>query len=196
MKKAILLISAVCVAACSLTACGNNGGDKSGGNNAYDKLNTMIEADYSTIEITVKSTFDASTALTSSYIVNYGDEITVEYRVERFAPISVDNPDGDLITVHSGTATISGGVVTGGEGIDFPVGITNRFTFKEEYFENVTLKSISFEADVKDASSFFGSQITCSDMHVEVEYFDYISSMSVNYTKNGVKVEQNYVFTP
>lgn len=196
MKKLILAVSAVAVvASCGLGACSCKK-SKSSGYNDYDNLNDMLAESYSQIVLTVNTSYDEDTSLTSEYVMKYSEnEITVEYTVERFSSLSLDGSDG-FKTVLEGTATIKDGEVTGGEEVGISASIANpKFNFKESYFENVTLTGLHLKADVKNPSAFFGLSLSCTDMKVEATYLIFFSNITISYTQNGNKVEYNYEFT-
>ena len=200
MKK-IIMVLAICAAAVSFSACDiscnitNNNGE--GNADRFATLNGMLGANYSKITLTVKDTFDSELTLDSVYIINYGDTITVEYSVERLAEISIDNPPSKIKASYNGTATIENGVVTGGEEIGLDASIASTgLSFKDEYFENVTLTDMFLQADVKNASAFFGSNISCTNMRVYAEFFPALKNIEIIYTaQSGNKVEYKYSFT-
>lgn len=194
MKKSILLISAVCAAACALTACG---GDKGASTKSeLDGLNSMLDLSYSGISITVSNKYtEENITLKSVYEIEYSHtQTTVEYKVERFAPASLDNPTADVVTTVEGTAVIKNGTIS-----DNDAGITADIAkfplvFKDEYFENVTLTDTMMKADVKDASGFLGKSITCTDMTVKVIFLECIYDITVNYRQTGHEIVYTYVF--
>ena len=199
MKKFIALISALCAVSCALTACGGAKPDgPSSNNNEYDNLNSMISASYSAITITVSNTFtDEDITLESVYTIEYArDEITVEYRVERFADISLDNPTADVVITLQGTAKIIDGVISANDaGITADIAKLS-LNFKEEYFENINLSGVFIRADVKNVSGFLGTALVCADMKVDATFLDCFSEINVSYKQAGHEVVYNYVFTP
>lgn len=190
MKKSILMIAAAGVAACALSACG---GETTG----YDQLNSMLAENYSQIALTVTDTFDEDLSLKSEYVFKYSEsEIKVEYSVERFADISLDNTSNGLTVTATGTAVIKDGEVKGGKDAGITADMANlKFNFKEQYFENATLTGVYFKADVKNVGSFLGLALGCTDMKVYAEFLDVFYSIDISYTLDGNKVECNYVFT-
>ena len=197
MKK-VLLISLICAAACSLSACTLSLGGNKTSKSEYDELNSMLSANYSQIEITIKNNFtEEDITLESKYTVKYSQsEITVEYRVERFTEFTLENPETSVKTVYEGTAVIVGGVISGGEDINLTADIARlSLTFKEELFENVTLTGMYLDADVKNASGFLGTNISCTDMHVYAEFLTFFYNITVNYRQSGHEIEYSYVFT-
>lgn len=194
MKKSILTLAAACAAACCLGACGE---PPKGSTDKYDSLNDMLNAEYSRVVITVTETFDESASLTGEYALQYSDgEITVNYSVEKFAGISLNDPSADFKTTLTGTAVIKGNDITGGDNVNLTADIaTIGLTFKEEYFENAVLTDMYLKADVKDASAFLGSQITCADMKAEAVFLEKFYSVSITYTsESGSAVEYSYKF--
>ena len=198
MKKSILMLSAtaVCAAAFGFGACScNKGGD---GRDSVSFLNEMLDANYSQIILTVTDTFDKDTSLESEYIINYSEnEITVEYTVEEFSSLSLGDSSTDFKTVKSGTATIKDGKVAFvGDDVGISADFANpKFNFKEEYFENVDLKDISFKADVKNPTAFLGLSVNYSDMKVSAIFVNIFTSLRISYTENGRQVEYNYEFS-
>lgn len=195
MKKKILALAAVCVAACCLGACDSSSNIPA---NDFDKLNAMLHADYSRVVITVTDTFDENTSLTSEYAVNYSDDgITVNYVVEKFAELSLDDPQEDVKRVLRGEALIQGGAVVSVEGDD--IGLTAEiaemgFVFQEDYFENVELTGIQLKADVKEPAAFFGLQMDCTDMKVAATFLDVFFDINITYTSASGQVEYTYAF--
>lgn len=198
MKKSIILIASVCAAACCFGACENNVADTS----QYDQLNEMLNASYSQIVLTVENTFDEHTSLKSEYVINYSESVvTVNYTVEKFATIEADL-DGtlsDIKTTLVGEAKIKDGVVffVEGDDISLTADIAQPgLTFKKEYFENVDLTGVYLMADVKNASAFLGSQITCTDMHVKATFLEVFYNIDITYTSaGGSQVAYSYAFT-
>lgn len=196
MKKSVLMITAAaaCVAACGFGACSC----KKSGNSGYDKLNDMLNANYSQIALTVTDTFDDESTLISEYIIKYSEsEITVEYTVERFSSLSLDGTSDSFKTVLTGTAVIKDGSVTGGEEVGITASIANpKLNFKSSYFGQAYLTDTSLLAEVKEPSAFLGIAVSsCTDMKVNAKFSDVFSDIKVIYTQNGNKVEYKYVFT-
>lgn len=196
MKKQYLALAAVGVAVCCLGAC------KSKKNNdEYTKLNTMLNASYSQISITVTDTFDEGTSLKSIYLVTYsGDAATVDYSVEQFVDISLDNPVfSNVKKTLTGKATIKYDTV-GIEGdsvdVDFYSIAHPKLTFKKDYFVDVQLSNVYLIADVEDPSAFLGSEIDCTNMTVTALFNEVFENIQVNYTsEGGNEVNYTYIFT-
>ena len=191
MKKAILIISAICVAACALTACNSSCG------NEYKRLNSKLKEDYSQISITVNNTFtEEQITLTSVYTVKYAqNEITVDYKVERFSEFTLESPVTDVKTTYEGSASIVGGIISGGEEVGLTEDIASlNLNFKKKNFENVTFNKTFFSADVKNTNSFLGVA-ECTDMHVVAGFDDKFKSITVSYKQGVNEVEYKYVFT-
>ena len=197
MKKALLIISSICVAACALTACNLSCADD-GTSKDYNKFNSMLEAGYSKIVITINNTFtDEDVTLTSEYTVRYAQsEMVVNYKVERFSEFTLEHPATELKTVYEGSAVIVGGIISGGEEVELTADIaTLNFDFNKKYFENVTISETFFAADVADAGSFLGTEIDCTDMHVVAGFDEVFKSITINYTQGKNEVEYKYIFT-
>ena len=192
MKKSVLLISAICAFACALSACGKKEV------NAYDKLNSMLDASYSQITISIDNTYtEEEITLESVYMLIYSQsEITVQYKVERFAEFTLENPTTDVKTTYQGTAVIVGGIISGGSEVGLTADIADlSLEFKEAYFENITLDSGSLTADVKDVSAFLGTELVCTGMKVEAKFSDVLESITVTYSQSGHEVVYSYIFT-
>ena len=195
MKRHIFIICVLCALACALTGC------KPVKKPVYDEyagLNTKLGASYSQISITVNNTFtDEDITLESKYTVKYSQsEITVDYKVERFASVSLENPTDEVKTVYEGTAVIVGGIISGGSEVGLTADISKlSLNFKEEYFNNAVLTGIFFKADVKNASAFLGADVSCTDMTVSAEYVEVFSVIEINYTESGNKIQYLYEFT-
>lgn len=195
MKKQILMLTAVCAAACCLGACGEPYDE-------YATLNDMINADYSQVVLTVTDTFDEHTSLSSVYTIKYsGVTVTVEYEVEKFTKIdaSLDGPAEDVITTLTGVMVIEGGVVTSRDGDDVCLTAEVAYIgleFKKEYFANAELTGNFLRAEVTDASAFLGSQLTCTDMRVYATFIEVFNEINITYISgSGSFVEYDYIFT-
>lgn len=193
MKKSIFAIIAAFAAATCFGAC--NSSCDSETVNEYDNLNSMLKHTYSKVDLTVTENF-GNDSLTSKFEMLYsGDEITVIYTLERFAEISIDNPATDVKETLNGEMKIKNGEVISG-GIVADVAIPDGISFKEEYFENAVLTGMTFNADVKNANGFLGTEITCTDMKVEALFPRYFKYIEINFTSaEGNPVEYIYNFT-
>ena len=195
MKKQFLALAAVGVAVCCLGACkSKNGGDE------YDALNRMLHTSYSQISITVTDTFDESTSLESVYLVTYsGNFATVDYRVEQFTEISLDQPASGVKTTFTGKATIQYDTVRiegDSVDIDFYSIAHPKLTFKKDSFINAQLSDIYLIADVANPSAFLGTEIDCSNMTVTALFNEVFENIQVNYTsEGGNEVNYTYIFT-
>ena len=162
----------------------------------------MLDASYSKIVLTVTNTFDESASLVSEYTIAHADgAVKVQYSVERFAEI------GDPLTAPllgeketlTGEAVIRDGALTF-TGDD--VGLTpdfadTRLTFAEQVFDRIALTETSLKADVVKPGAFLGSQITCTNMHVEAAFGEVFSKIDITYTAaDGSTVEYLFLFTP
>lgn len=193
MKKRLLVLAAVGAAACCMVAGCSSGADE------YGKLNDMLNASYSAMQISVKDTFDDGYELTSLYTLIYvPGGATVDYAVDRFQELSLDETSLNVITTLTGSALVQGDSVTfTGDDIGLTADITKvGLTFRKEYFVNVLLTNERFEAFVSDPSGFFGTQISCSDMTVSASFAKKFSYIKLNYTASGGdQVEICYYFT-
>lgn len=196
MKKKILAVAALCAVAVCSGACNTS----SGRAEEYDALNSMLALNYSQITLTVKNTFDENNTLVSKYVIDYsGENVTVNYSIERFSVISLEPTSGGVKTTYTGEAVISGGAVTITEGDNVSVNADiaeRRINFKEEYFANADMTGIYLKADVNNASGFMGSDIICTDMKVDATFLEIFYNLKITYTADrGNKVELLYVFS-
>lgn len=198
MKKGFLTIAAICAMACCFSACELTPAGADG--ETCEKLNEMLAADYSEVTLTVRNTFDEDTFLESKYVISYLDEgAAVTYSVERFSEIG-DGFDAvaDVKKTLSGTAVISDGEVVSvvGDDIGLSASITERgLDFKESYFADVESGDMYFEATVKDADAFMGTQLDCSGMTVSATFLDLFYMIRIEYTSaNGSSVMWRYDF--
>lgn len=197
MKKTIFAIAAACAATACLSACNLSCDGNKPSYNYYDAINDMLNASYSKIDISVTNTFDTDTELVSTYEMIYaGDEITVNYSIERFTGISLDTA-GTEKSVTTGTASIKNGAVVSDDKQMLEVIPGTKFSFKAEYFTNVNedIIDMMFQADVLNPSGFMGTEIKCTDMKVNAEYLNVFSEMEVTYTGdagNSVKIVYNF----
>ena len=196
------MLAAVCAAACCLSACDNSGNQPSGGSasDGYDTLNAMLSANYSQITLTVTDTFDERTSLKSEYAINYSDSgITVNYTVEQFAEMDLNNPSADIKVTLSGEAKIEDGVVTvvSGDDVNLSASIARvGLVFKKEYFNNAVLSNVLFRADVTNPSAFLGSESACGDMKVESTFGQLFNYIHITYNSaEANKVDVKYIFT-
>lgn len=193
MKKQLIMIATIGVAVCCLGAC-----KKASNGNEYDALNSMLDANYSNIELTVTDTIDENLALTSLYTISYAQsEITVKYSVEKLTEISLDNPTSGIKTTLIGEAVIKDGSVTiNGDDAGITADIAEmKLTFKSDYFTNTQLTGNYLKADVKNVSAFLGSQISCTEMKVNATFLEVFYDIQITYTaESGSKVEYKYVF--
>ena len=199
MKKTIFTIVAVCAAATCLSACNMScEGDKPATPvDPYDAINEMFNADYSKIDVTVTNTFDEGAELVSTYEMNYsGNEITINYSIERFTGISLDDASMEK-AVTTGTAKVVNGIVTDDNDM-IDVIPQMMYTFKAEYFSNVNeaLLDMMLKADVTDPLGFMGANIKCTDMKVSAEYITAFNKMEITYKgESGNSVKITYDFT-
>ena len=195
MKKRYFALLAVGVAACCLGGCQSKETP-----DELDPLSKMLKADYSQITITVTDTFGDNISLESVYAVTYsGNKATVNYVVEQFTQISLDNPTSDVKETLTGTAVVEHDTVSV-EGdsvdIDFYRIAYPRLTFKSAYFMNMQYEDIYFIADVKDSSAFLGFELDCTNMSVTALFSSVFENIQINYTsEGGNEVNYTYIFT-
>ena len=195
MKKQIAILVAAGAVLCAFCGC-----EKGGDPDEYDILNTILGANYSKIELTVKDEFEENVSLESTYTISYSSSgITVSYSVERFSQASLDDPDTGAVKTLTGTAVIQNGTVTSVTGDD--IGLTAdiakpSLTFKSSYFKNALFTSEFLVADVADPVGFLGTSISCSNMKIAATYGKVFKSIDITYTSaGGSNVEYVYTFT-
>lgn len=199
MKKSLLVIAAVCAAAACFSACNSSCGSKDVDGVSYGDLNAKLNSGYSQIKITVLDTFDSNTSLVSEYTLKYADSnIKVSYTVERFnTDISLDGAAvTDSVKTLTGEILYENGKVVSGD-LDIAAVIPSTgLSFKEEYFENAKITDKAFNADVKDASGFMGSSLTCTEMKVSANYLESFTNISITYKSSaGSTVQYTYAYT-
>ena len=195
MKKRILAILIVCATAAVIGGCDKKTENET---NKYDELNAMLAHSYSQIVLTVTNEFDEDSVLTSEYTMKFSDAgMTITYSVERFSGISLDSA-ASFKTTLTGEAVIADGKVTYVQGDEVSLDAVTASTglnFKEEYFENAEFTQTSFLADVKDASAFLGTEITCTGMRLNAAYGEAFNTLTVTYkAESGHSVEYLYQF--
>lgn len=194
MKKTFAIIATLCSAVFCLAACDSDGTKQ------YDKLNEMLDAEYTGIVLTVTDTFDEETSLTSTYEISYAEDGThVSYAVEQFAPLDLtaELPE-DGKTVLEGEAVIKEGTVVSNSGkAEIPESaLKASFTFKKEYFGNAVFTDSTFTADVSNAGAFLGYTVACSGMKVEASFSKAFTDITVTYsTDKGGNLVLSYKFT-
>ncbi len=198
MKKSIFAMAAACAAAACLSACNMSCNDNNTPYDHYDAINTMFNASYSKIAVTVTTTLDSDMELTSTYNMTYsGDEVTVNYSIERFTDISFDNASVEK-TVTTGVAKVKNGEIISDDKGMLDVVPETKFSFKKEYFSNVNEAVIDMflQADVTNPSGFMGIKTPCTDMKINAEYFTVFNKMEITYKgQDGISVKIDYVFT-
>lgn len=198
MKKQLIMLATIGVAVCCLGACKNTD-DNGGESGEWAALNAMLGLNYSQIEISVSDTFDEDTSLESKYKINYSaSQITVEYTVEKFVEISLDNPSSSVKTTLTGKAFINDGNISfSGDEVDITADIAELgFTFEKSYFSNIELTGNYLMADVKKPSDFVGSKLVCSDMKLKAFFLEYFYDIQINYVSeigSAVKIYIEFV---
>lgn len=164
----------------------------------FEPLNAMLEADYSEVVLTVKNTFDDDTFLESRYVITDAEEgRRVQYTVERFLPLSMENEGEEMKTVASGEAVFRGGrlLTQTGDAADLPSIVGGGLHFEEAFFENVLLSGVRFAADVRQPSAFLGEEIACTGMKAEATFLEVFFDLTVTYLSDtGSAVEMRFVF--
>ena len=194
MKKQFWMLMIIGAAACCFGAC--DFFDAGGKSDQYEKLNTMLDASYSQIVITVTDTFDEDTALTSEYRMSYSsNSVTVEYSVEQFLEVSLESPASNAKTRLVGQALIQNGNISfDGDEVPLTAEIAKpSLIFKKSYFKNAKLTDTSLVADVTSPSKFMG--VTCTDMKLNAAFGEVFSTIEISYTSSiGSQVSYTYMF--
>ena len=195
MKKRYFALLAIGVAACCLGGC-----DSKETPDALDPLSKMLHANYSQITVTVTDTFGENASLESVYVVTYaGKTATVNYAVEQFKEISLDDPTSDVKETLTGTAIVEYDTVSiegDSVDIDFHRIAYPGLTFKSAYFMNMQYEDIFFIADVKDSDAFLGFELDCTNMSVTALFSSVFENIQINYTsEGGNEVNYTYIFT-
>ncbi len=204
LKKIICVAMLAIMLVCALCACNSTA--------IFKKLNGMCDADYSKINITVKTEMGEDT-LTSTYAVSiYSDDDSeiayIDYSLQEFATFDMAM-DADIIiapdnciTTTQGSIEIKDGVATQQSGD--PINIDEdklenidkiNLSFVYLYFENAKSTSESFEADVKNPAGFMNNKtLTCRDMKVKVTFKTKFESIVITYTADDAKHTITYSF--
>lgn len=192
-KKLIPAVFALCAAAAICVGCAPTE------SNEYDGLNAMLDKNYSQIVLTVTDTFSEDDVLTSKYTMKFTDGgMTVNYTVERFAEISLDE-FAPAKTTLVGKAMVAGGEVIFVEGDEVELDAITAGTgleFKAEYFENADLTGLYLKADVKNPSGFMGSELNCTEMKVNASFLEVFYEIQITYlAASGSRVGYKYDFS-
>lgn len=193
MRKLFALAAAFAMLFC-FSAC-----EKDAVPDGYEKLNEILNAEYSRIDLSVEEEIDADTVLQSEYTLLFGETVSVRYRVERLAEIgSIDEVLSAAKTVLTGEAKIENGKIALVEGDDAGLNAADlggSLSFKREYFENAELGSMYLKADVKDVGGFWGRALNCTDMKVTAIFPDKLSELTVTYrSERGSTIKIKYTF--
>lgn len=196
MKKTILAISAMCAAAACFGACNSSCGSNAAELDKYETLNAKLNLNYSRIVITVTDTFDADASLISTYTVSRSDDgVKVSYSIERFAEISLESPSNEFKTTVTGEAVFRDGALVSGDATIAASVPETGLTFKAEYFDGIASTDKTFKANVTNASGFTGSEITCTEMKVFVNFATRIDDITITYkSAYGASVECKYEY--
>lgn len=199
-KKLFLVVTCLLLVALTLVGCADY-------SQQFDKLNKLLNANYSQMNLTVTVTQD-SNEFTSVFDVEYGadDSSTIQFTIRRLATFSNDGtlPD-NFIETFEGSATVKNGQVTNVSG-DLPDDVTlARFTgigikFNQNYFSKVKPTDNTMTVNVSNPKAFMGQTgFVCKPdtMVVSVRWHnDGIEYVRIQYTAtNGSKVVMMYTFT-
>lgn len=198
MKRKMMLTALCALLACALSGCAFAGGRKP--KDGYEALNEMLSSDYSKIVLTVTDTFADESVLTSVYEFTYpsSGNTAVRYTVEKFAPVGLDGADGQKITLTGVAIVQADGTLfaASGDDIGLPATFSTRgMTFEEENFDRPALTEGFFEADVKDAEAFLGTEFDCTGMRVTASFSDRFDYLKITCTAGGNTVSYRYDFT-
>ncbi len=172
----------------------------------YDKLNKMLDDDYSTIALTITTT-TVDVPLTSSFNTIFKDNRqSITYSVQQFGKFEVNDgvitPPSSYIVTKSGTIALENGKVVDKQGDEMDIDVSTLtssiFSFKKEYFANIKSNKTSFSADVTNAKGFMSNNtLNVSDMKVSVGISgDKIASIIITYTsENDASIKMHYTFS-
>ncbi len=174
--------------------------------NVYDDINDMLDKDYSTIALSITSTTDDATLTSSFNTIFKENRQSVTYSVQQFGKFEVNDgvitPPSSYIVTKSGMIALENGKVVDRQGDEIDVDVSALssalFSFKKEYFANVTSSNSSFSADVTNAKAFMSnSALNVSDMKVSVGISgDKIASIIITYTsENDASIKMHYTFS-
>lgn len=195
MKKIIPVLVIVLCLVVVLCACGEQTPQEPQG---IEGLNSKLSYDYSGWDIKV-ITLKHNVRLINEFKVTKRDgDFEIKYTLEKLNEISLENPTADFKSVSSGTAIVKDGKVYVDDdttGIAFENLTTIGLNFKEDYFENATLKTTIFDATVTSTKDFCCIE-NASNMSVlaafEENTFRYIT---ISYSaQDGANVSMRYEF--
>ncbi|MBO5938596.1 MAG: hypothetical protein J6Q82_03755 [Clostridia bacterium] len=166
----------------------------------YDLLDSLVDKDYSTIEIDIVTTTGFA-ELYSNYVLTQSN---VVYSIEKLNLLPSDGNITDLPsnykTTVTGYALIENGQIvelSGDKDVTLPSydELKGDFNFDETNFKNAVVGTNSFEADVISASKFYGADVDLSNLKVRVEYTETsFTQITISYSTTNATVQTIYAF--
>ncbi len=194
MKKCILAV-AVLLALTAVLACACTEVPIS------DKLNQMLAEDYSKIILKVENKFDSENTLTSSFeLNNYDNSSTLDYDVEQFELLDVNEIPQSNKKHISGDVTVKNGKVTNvpDEASNLPLQqiVDMRLDFNVQYVGRITTDT-NMTAQISNPQKFFGVQdFDGKDVVINVQFGDVLQKMEITYTTSkSATVTLTFTFT-
>lgn len=193
MKKIISVLTILCLLVLVFCACDGLG------NSNIDTLNDKLSEYYSGWTVTV-TTIKNDVSLTNEFdISRAGEGYEIDYSLEELNELSID-ASSEFKTTIDGKALVRDGKVILAEGNSTDVDLSGMteigLKFDNSYFEDISLTTAMFKANVSAPKDFFGKDVECTSMTVTASFnetvFKYII---VSYTANdGAQVTCRYDF--
>lgn len=165
---------------------------------ACEKLDTLVDKSYSTVNLTV-TTKNGDITLVSAYEFSLDK---VEYSIDKLTSFTLE--DGVIVSPESyketvtGTAEVKGDKVISLDGnLELPEYnvLVGGFNFDSENLTDYNKGEAADSFKVTDASAFLGTTVNTSDMNVSAVYNDNaLISITVTYTDGDVSVTLNYSY--
>lgn len=191
MKKILILLSFILIF--SLVGCMTNNTEKG----KFDKLNKLIEKEYSLVDMSVKTTKDDLT-LNSSYKIKKEDaSYRVTYSIEKYNELDLEGENSPSSkTVKTGELLYNGNSVTVISGEDLNLSFSyfsiSKFKVDENDFSSYELLDNSFKGTIKNPNEYL--QLTgISNCQLEVSFnANGVSRIKLSYDQNQYKVEVSF----
>ncbi len=203
MKKTLLIV-AVVITLLSLFGCKVIIPDEQPQKTIYDNFNDMTKVAYTDYSIAVKRTEEGETLNSSYKISSVNGTSKIEYSYEVLNEI--EEVDGEFVvpkeykSVKKGTITVKDGKIVEHNGEKLNIDFTELdgvgLTFDKSYFVNVIDETNRFSATVTNVKGFFGTNVDCTNMTVEINYTaSRFQKILISYEKDGCTTEITYTFT-
>ncbi len=168
----------------------------------FAKINQMVTEKHSKVQIDVSvvKTDATDVCLNSAFTCTYNDDssILVQYRLEQFNLIDVNNMPTEAKSVKQGSVTVKDGVVSNQTGevvdVDFSAIAQPKITFSDSNLANGKVQNGIYTADVISISALMGSNVVgATNIKVSVN-INALNSCQVSYQVNGSQVTLDYTF--